>query len=114
MTSRKDQGQYWARKDEPYNYVTPKEFAKAFMSFHVGLKLRAELDTCFDKRKSHRAALTTNKYGASNKELLRACISRELLLMKRNAFVIKFKLMQVNILIINFMFITNGQSYYKF
>ncbi|XVE52142.1 hypothetical protein DITRI_Ditri02bG0098700 [Diplodiscus trichospermus] len=95
VISKKDQGQYWARKDEPYKYVTAKEFAEAFMSFHVGLKLRAELHTPFDKSKSHPAALTTKKYGARNKELLKACISRELLLMKRNSFVIKFKLMQL-------------------
>ncbi|KAK9266288.1 hypothetical protein L1049_001810 [Liquidambar formosana] len=33
VTSRKDQGQYWVRKDEPYRFVTVKEFAEAFQSF---------------------------------------------------------------------------------
>ncbi|KAK9992501.1 hypothetical protein SO802_027486 [Lithocarpus litseifolius] len=36
VTSRKDQEEYWAQKDEPYNFVTAKEFAEAFQSFHVG------------------------------------------------------------------------------
>ena len=55
MTSRKDQKQYWAQKDEPYNFVTVKEFAEAFQSFHVGQKLGDELATQFDKAKSLKA-----------------------------------------------------------
>uniref|UniRef100_A0A7N2LPQ9 ABC transporter domain-containing protein n=1 Tax=Quercus lobata TaxID=97700 RepID=A0A7N2LPQ9_QUELO len=86
VTSRKDQEQYWEQKDEPYNFVTVKEFAEAFQSFHVGQKLVDELATQFDKAKSHPAALTTRKYGVENGELLKACLSREILLMKRNSF----------------------------
>ena len=97
MTSRKDQEQYWARKDEPYGFVTVQEFAEAFQSFHVGRKLSDELGTPFDKKKSHPAALTTKNYGVGKKELLKACISREFLLMKRNSFVYFFKLTQVGI-----------------
>ena len=95
MTSRKDQEQYWAQKDEPYNFVTVKEFAEAFQSFHVGRKLGDELATQFDKAKSHPAALTTRKYGVNKAELLKACLSREFLLMKRNSFVYIFKFIQV-------------------
>jgi len=39
VTSRKDQWQYWAREDEPYNFVTVKDFARAFELFHVGKQL---------------------------------------------------------------------------
>ena len=95
MTSRKDQEQYWAQKDEPYNFVTVKEFAEAFQSFHVGWKLGDELATQFDKANSHPAALTTRKYGVKKAELLKACLSREFLLMKRNSFVYIFKFIQV-------------------
>ncbi|KAK9149768.1 hypothetical protein Scep_008525 [Stephania cephalantha] len=95
VTSRKDQQQYWARKDEPYSYVSVQEFAEAFQSFHVGQKLGDELSTPFDKKRSHPAALTTSKYGIGKKELLKACFSRELLLMKRNSFVYIFKLTQI-------------------
>lgn len=87
MTSRKDQEQYWARKDEPYSFVSVNEFAEAFQSFHVGQILGDELATPFDKSKSHPAALTVKKYGVTKKELLKACLSREFLLMKRNSFV---------------------------
>ncbi|KAF8011670.1 hypothetical protein BT93_J2068 [Corymbia citriodora subsp. variegata] len=95
VTSRKDQQQYWARKDEPYTFVTVREFAEAFHSFHVGRKLRDELSTPFNRSKNHPAALTTKKYGAGVKDLLRACTSREYLLMGRNSFVYIFKISQL-------------------
>ncbi|KAL7166190.1 hypothetical protein ACSBR2_036968 [Camellia fascicularis] len=94
VTSKKDQEQYWAKRDEPYNFVTVNEFAEAFLSFHVGRKLGDELAIPFEKAKSHLAALTTKKYGVSKKELLKALISREYLLMKRNSFVYIFKFTQ--------------------
>lgn len=96
MTSRKDQEQYWARRDEPYKYITVREFSESFQSFHIGRKLGDELAVPFDKSKSHPAALTTKKYGISKKELLKACTAREYLLMKRNSFVYIFKMIQVS------------------
>ncbi|KAF5741706.1 pleiotropic drug resistance protein 1-like [Tripterygium wilfordii] len=101
VTSRKDQKQYWARRDETYHFVTVEEFSEAFQSFHVGRRLGDELTTSFDKSKSHPAALSTEKYGVSKKELLKACFSREFLLMKRNSFVYIFRLtlLMINALI---------------
>ncbi|XP_028553207.1 ABC transporter G family member 35 isoform X1 [Dendrobium catenatum] len=98
VTSRKDQQQYWARDEEPYRYVTAREFSEAFQSFHIGDKLTKELAVPFDARKGHPAALTTSKYGVSKKELLKACISRELLLMKRNWFAYVFRAIQLLLL----------------
>ncbi|XP_008785597.2 ABC transporter G family member 39 [Phoenix dactylifera] len=98
VTSRKDQHQYWARKDEPYRYISVNEFSEAFQSFHVGRKLGEELGTPFDRSRNHPAALTTSKYGVSTMELLKACFSREWLLMKRNSFVYIFKVVQLIIL----------------
>ncbi|KAF5748216.1 pleiotropic drug resistance protein 1-like isoform X2 [Tripterygium wilfordii] len=95
VTSKKDQEQYWISRDEPYSFVTVKEFAEAFQSFHVGRRLGDELAVPFDKSKGHPAALTTNKYGVSKKELLKICMSREFLLMKRNSFFYIFKLTQL-------------------
>ncbi|KAF3959728.1 hypothetical protein CMV_015485 [Castanea mollissima] len=95
VTSRKDQEQYWARKDVPYSYVTVEEFAVALHSFHTGRSIGDELSVPYDKSKSHPAALTTNKYGVNKKELLKANFSREYLLMKRNSFVYIFKLSQL-------------------
>ncbi|CAK9171344.1 unnamed protein product, partial [Ilex paraguariensis] len=95
VISRKDQEQYWACKDKPYSFVSVGEFAEAFQSFHVGQKLGDELAVPFDKAKSHSSALTTNKYGVSKKEILKACISREYLLMKRNSFIYIFQITQL-------------------
>ncbi|XP_008445146.1 pleiotropic drug resistance protein 1-like [Cucumis melo] len=98
VTSRKDQEQYWAIRDEPYRFVSVKEFSDAFQSFHIGRELGDELATPFNRSKCHPATLTSKKYGVSKKEVLKACISRELLLMKRNSFVYIFKLFQLIIM----------------
>ncbi|XP_042482888.1 pleiotropic drug resistance protein 1-like [Macadamia integrifolia] len=97
VTSRKDQQQYWTHENKPYRFIPVKEFSEAFHSFHVGQKLADELAAPFDKNNSHPAALVTKKYGVSKKELLRACISREILLMKRNSFVYIFKMVQITV-----------------
>ncbi|KAG9459399.1 hypothetical protein H6P81_003907 [Aristolochia fimbriata] len=104
VTSRKDQEQYWSRKEEPYRFIPVKEFADAFLSFHTGRQIGEELFTPFDKTKSHPAALTTSKYGVSKTELLKACVAREYLLMKRNSFVYIFKMCQL--IIVGFITMT--------
>ncbi|XP_062165227.1 pleiotropic drug resistance protein 1-like [Alnus glutinosa] len=98
VTSKKDQEQYWTQKEIPYTFVTAKEFADAYKSFHIGQKLGDELAIPFDKAKAHPAALTINKYGVGKKKLLKVCISRELLLMKRNSFFYIFKMIQLIIM----------------
>jgi hypothetical protein len=95
VTSRKDQYQYWCRRDEPYRYVSVNDFVEAFKAFHVGHALGLELEVPFDRTKNHPAALTTSKFGISKMELLKACFSREWLLMKRNSFVYIIKVVQV-------------------
>ncbi|PKA64696.1 Pleiotropic drug resistance protein 1 [Apostasia shenzhenica] len=91
VTSRKDQQQYWAQHTEEYRYVSAKEFAEAFLRFHVGEAMAKILSVPFDKSKNHRAALTTTKFGIGRIQLLKACAERELLLMKRNSFVYVFR-----------------------
>ncbi|XP_030964857.1 pleiotropic drug resistance protein 1-like [Quercus lobata] len=82
-------------KRRALQFLTVKKFAEAFQSFHVGRKLRDELATQFDKAKSHPAALTTRKYGVKKAELVKACLSREFLLMNRSSFVYIFKFIQL-------------------
>ena len=93
-----DQEQYWANRSQPYRYVPVKEFADAFQSFHLGVKMSAELSVPYDKSKSHPAALTTKKFGLGKKELFKACLDREILLMKRGSFVHIFKSIQITII----------------
>ncbi|KAJ4718238.1 Pleiotropic drug resistance ABC transporter [Melia azedarach] len=98
VTSKKDQQQYWARKDEPYSYITVKEFADSFRAFHVGVKLQTDLATPFDNAEGSKSLLTATKYGVQRKELLKACFAKEYLLMKRNSFVYIFKFCQLGVI----------------
>nr|GMD46098.1 pleiotropic drug resistance protein 2 [Ipomoea batatas] len=98
VTSKKDQEQYWLRKEQPYRYISVAEFAEAFTSFRLGQQLADELSIPYNKSRAHPAALVTNKYGISNWELLKACFSREWLLMKRNSFLYIFKTTQITIM----------------
>ncbi|XAR53482.1 Xenobiotic-transporting ATPase [Bertholletia excelsa] len=97
VTSKKDQEQYWFRKDEPYRYISVAEFVQCFSSFHVGQKLFDQLGVPYDRSNAHPAALVTEKYGISNMDLFKACLAREWLLMKRNSFIYIFKTTQITI-----------------
>ncbi|GAB2234368.1 hypothetical protein Drorol1_Dr00003617 [Drosera rotundifolia] len=97
VTSKKDQQQYWFKREEPYRFITAQEFAEAFQTFHVGRALASELATPFDRQMNHPAALTTTKYGVGKMEIFKACLSREWLLMKRNSFVYLFKIVQLTL-----------------
>ncbi|KAM0823891.1 hypothetical protein ACQ4PT_070564 [Festuca glaucescens] len=98
VTSKKDQQQYWYREQEQYRHVSVPEFAERFKSFHVGQQMLKEMQIPFEKSKTHPAALTTKKYGISSKESLKAVMSREMLLMKRNSFIYIFKVSQLIII----------------
>ncbi|XP_019424860.1 PREDICTED: ABC transporter G family member 39-like [Lupinus angustifolius] len=98
VTSKKDQQQYWNRENEPYRYVTVPEFVNAFSSFKIGEQIRNELKVPYEKEQTHPAALVKDKYGISNRELLQACFTREVLLMKRGSFVYIFKTIQITIM----------------
>ncbi|XP_047948480.1 pleiotropic drug resistance protein 1-like [Salvia hispanica] len=98
VTSRKDQEQYWARRDQPYSFVSADQFSEAFWSFHVGTQMRDDLSIPFDKAKSHPAALTTDKYGLTKIQVLKANVSREFLIMKRNSPVYIFRILQLAVM----------------
>ncbi|KAK2364343.1 pleiotropic drug resistance protein [Trifolium repens] len=63
-------------------------------------KLVEELKVPYDKRKTHPAALVKEKFGISNWEILKACFSREWLLMKRGYVIFVFRMIQLAILAI--------------
>nr|XP_027076914.1 pleiotropic drug resistance protein 2-like [Coffea arabica] len=98
VTSKKDQQQYWFKNNQPYSYISPKDFANAFSSFHIGQQLTIDLRVAYDKTRTHPAALVTQQYGISNWELFRACFTREWLLMKRSSFVYIFKTTQITVM----------------
>ncbi|KAL0555361.1 hypothetical protein IC582_009305 [Cucumis melo] len=98
VTSKKDQEQYWYKKNKPYRFISVSKFCQGFKSFTIGQQLTSDLQVPYDKSKAHPAALVTEKYGLSNWELFRACYSREVLIMKRNGFVYVFKTVQITIM----------------
>ncbi|GMN39377.1 hypothetical protein TIFTF001_008607 [Ficus carica] len=98
VTSKKDQEQYWFKKEQPYTYISVPEFVNGFKSFHTGQQLYTDLKAPYDKSSFHASALVKRKYGISNTELLKACFAREWLLMKRNAFLYVFKGTQITVM----------------
>uniref|UniRef100_A0A0E0LZZ7 ABC transporter domain-containing protein n=1 Tax=Oryza punctata TaxID=4537 RepID=A0A0E0LZZ7_ORYPU len=100
VTSRKDQKQYWIHGDDTYRYIPVTVFAEAFQCFHVGQAIRSELAVPFDKSKSHPAALKTSKHGVNLKELLKASIDREILLLKIKSFLYIFNALQLTLVAI--------------
>ncbi|KAJ7955316.1 Pleiotropic drug resistance transporter [Quillaja saponaria] len=95
VMSKKDQGQYWYHTDLPYNYVSVDQFSHTFQASYLGEKLYDDLSQPYDKSQSHKNALSFSKYSLSKWELFKACMRRELLLMKRNSFVYVFKTIQL-------------------
>eukprot|EP00268_Persea_americana_P010928 TRINITY_DN14489_c1_g1_i37.p1 TRINITY_DN14489_c1_g1~~TRINITY_DN14489_c1_g1_i37.p1 ORF type:complete len:164 (+),score=17.21 TRINITY_DN14489_c1_g1_i37:502-993(+) len=97
VISRKDQAQYWFHPDRPYHHVSVEQFAESFKVHHLGQKLLEELSQPLSLLRSCKCALSFSKYSLCRKQLFRACISREWLLVKRNLFVYVFKSVQVDI-----------------
>ncbi|KAK2655148.1 hypothetical protein Ddye_008200 [Dipteronia dyeriana] len=98
VTSKKDQEQYWFKRNQPYRYVSVSDFGQGFSSFHTGQQISSELRIPYDKSKAHPAALVIEKYGISNWELFKAAFAREWLLMKRSGFIFIFKSVQITIM----------------
>ncbi|XP_037467333.1 ABC transporter G family member 41-like [Triticum dicoccoides] len=87
VLSKKDQQQYWSRTEERYNFVTVDQFCDKFKASQTGQDLAEELSKPYDESKGHKNALSFSICSLSKWDLLKACFARELLLMKRNAFI---------------------------
>ncbi|GAV73165.1 ABC_tran domain-containing protein/ABC2_membrane domain-containing protein/PDR_assoc domain-containing protein [Cephalotus follicularis] len=104
VISKKDQAQYWIHSELPYNYVSVDMFARKFKASFIGMKLYGDLLKPYDKSEGLKNALSFTANSLSNWELFRACMSRELLLMKRNSFVYVFKTSQL--IVVSFIAMT--------
>ncbi|XBI80345.1 hypothetical protein VPH35_089539 [Triticum aestivum] len=98
VLSKKDQQQYWSHTEEGYNFVTVDQFCDKFKASQSGQNLAAELSKPYDESKGHKNALSFSIYSLSKWDLLKACFARELLLMKRNAFIYISKSIQLGLL----------------
>ncbi|KAM0951250.1 putative ABC transporter, AAA+ ATPase domain, ABC-2 type transporter [Dioscorea sansibarensis] len=95
VLSRRDQEQYWYHPRETYTYVSVDGFCKQFKLFRLGKNLEEELSKPYDKSQAHKNALSFDVYSLPKWELFKACMGRELLLMKRNSFIYIFKTTQL-------------------
>ncbi|CAM8923252.1 unnamed protein product [Rhodiola kirilowii] len=95
VISRNDQAQYWNSSERPYRYSSVDSFCEAFKDFPVGKKLDEDISKPYNRSQSHDSALSFSSDSIPKWELFRACLSRELLLMRRNSFVYVFKTTQL-------------------
>ncbi|KAH6804230.1 pleiotropic drug resistance 9 [Perilla frutescens var. frutescens] len=98
VISPKDQEQYWHKCQQTYSYVSVDMFSRKYNESHHRYMLTEELSAPFDRSKSHENAIDVNAYSLKKLALIRVCMSRELLLMKRNSFIYVFKSVQLVIL----------------
>lgn len=93
VLSRKDQPQYWYSTEIPYSYFSVDVFSRKFKESPLGKKIEADL---LDKFQGDKDALSLDaEYSVSKWEIFKACMSRELLLLKRNSIFYVFKITQV-------------------
>lgn len=101
VLSTKDQEQYWHKSHQTYSYISVDMFLRKYKESPHGYKLTEELSVPFDKSKSNKNAISFSMYSLKKWALFRACMSRELLLMKRNSFIYIFKSVQVSQIILS-------------
>ncbi|KAK9734714.1 hypothetical protein RND81_04G158400 [Saponaria officinalis] len=95
VTSRKDQAQYWADPSSHYHFIPAEEIAEAFRMSRFGRAVDDTISIPYDKSRSHPRALAQTTYAVPKMDLLKACLSRELLLMRRHSFLYIFKTCQI-------------------
>uniref|UniRef100_A0A7N0T827 ABC transporter domain-containing protein n=2 Tax=Kalanchoe fedtschenkoi TaxID=63787 RepID=A0A7N0T827_KALFE len=95
VISSKDQAQYWNVSEQTCRYVSVDSFHKAFKDFSLGKTLDMDISKPYDRSQSHESALSFSSDSIPKWELFRVCLSRELLLMRRNSFVYVFKTTQL-------------------
>uniref|UniRef100_A0A0D9WFM2 ABC transporter domain-containing protein n=1 Tax=Leersia perrieri TaxID=77586 RepID=A0A0D9WFM2_9ORYZ len=100
VLSKKDQHQYWKHSEETYKFVTVDHFCEKFKASQDGKNFAEELSKPYDKLKGDTNALSFNMYSLKKWDLLKACFAREILLMRRNAFIYVTKTVQLGLLAI--------------
>ncbi|KAL0907286.1 hypothetical protein M5K25_021686 [Dendrobium thyrsiflorum] len=95
IISEKDQAQYWYNKETAYSFINANEFSAKFKSSSVGKELQNELLKKYDNRHSDANSIAFSTSSTTKWELLKTCMAREYLLMKRNSFVHMFKIGQL-------------------
>nr|XP_043620816.1 pleiotropic drug resistance protein 3-like [Erigeron canadensis] len=100
VVSKKDQEKYWYRTEQAYKYVTVNTLSMKFKESYLGKELNEDISKQFTRLPNHENAMSFDVYSLSKWELFKACMSREILLMKRNSFIYIFKFVQLFIIAI--------------
>ncbi|CAI0540631.1 unnamed protein product [Linum tenue] len=95
VTSKKDQAQYWADPTKPYVFISASNIARAFIKSPFGRSMSASIYVPYEENMNRPEALSKTKYATSRWELLKTCLTREVLLISRQRFLYIFKTCQV-------------------
>ncbi|KAK6233316.1 hypothetical protein SCA6_003389 [Theobroma cacao] len=98
VLSKKDQAQYWYSTELPYSYFSVDMFVRKFKASPLGKSIDEDLLNPYDMSQGHKDALSFSEYSVSKWEIFKACMSRELLLMRRNSIFYVFKITQLVII----------------
>ncbi|KAM0913296.1 hypothetical protein ACQ4PT_012244 [Festuca glaucescens] len=97
VTSKMDQKQYWIRDENKYQYRTIENFAESFRSSY--LPQLVEDNHCRSNNTGKgKEVKTSASRRISTWNTFKACLSREVLLMKRNSPLHIFKIVQITVL----------------
>lgn len=95
VTSRKDQGQYWADEARPHKFVPVQTFSTAFEESEVGQGNALALSKPYSAPgKAPLDALVRTKFALSGWQAFKACLRREWTLMMRHKFIYIFRTCQ--------------------
>lgn len=95
VISKKDQAQYWHRTGQTHRYVSVDRLSQMFKESTLGKTLDDEISKDFLESENHDKSISHSVYSLSRWTLFKACMSREIILMRRNSFIYKFKTIQV-------------------
>ncbi|XP_068634452.1 ABC transporter G family member 45-like [Aristolochia californica] len=98
VISKMDQEQYWSDKQNIYQYIPVEKFVKSFHSYPLGMFIKEELQQPYSQPKNDSSTLSQEMYQLPKWKLLKACFSREVLLIKRNSPTHIFKIVQISFL----------------
>ncbi|KAK9861986.1 hypothetical protein WJX84_003567 [Apatococcus fuscideae] len=95
IVSLNDQEQYWSHPQKAWKYVTPDELANAFEESPPGQQNAEAMASPTERTQEGKDALVHKRYALTGGQAIKACMRRELTLMKRNGFVFAFRFLQL-------------------
>ncbi|XP_020576479.1 ABC transporter G family member 45-like isoform X2 [Phalaenopsis equestris] len=98
VTSKMDQEQYWKDNQREHQYLPVEKFAESFHCYYLDQRVDHQQQITGGNVKSEKTMEISESYRISKWKVLKACFSREVLLLKRNYPVHVFKSVQIMIL----------------